>query len=90
MAKARRALETSKEDRANGFSARADFRVSVAQVQATLAVAEQLRIGNLMAFGHFRAELPDGAAIFTGMDGIVSLRNYVGEALGIDVDGSVR
>lgn len=61
-----------------------DRDIALAQVTATLYLAEQQRIANLIAFLQIRNNYENGSSLFIGIEEASALLNEVGEALGIE------
>jgi hypothetical protein len=54
-----------------------------AQVHATLALVEQQRIANLLAFAQVDHDAGDGGRLYTGLEGAMRCRKEASEALGL-------
>lgn len=57
--------------------------MATAQVHATLALAEQQRIANLLTMASFSHDAGDGQRLFTGLEGAQKWRLEAAEALGL-------
>jgi hypothetical protein len=59
------------------------MNLKLATAHAVLALVEQQRIANLLAFAGFKFENQDGVILTTTLEGAIHLRTQAGKALGI-------